>query len=134
VIHAPQTKRHFEILIKILGIERDVGASSSRTLHRPWSEYAWNEIGRTRGEAIQTGRQENEIVYEELFAILESLLSDIQERAQTQEFFQLEIAPDRPLQGVVRFYKVRSLEDSFLVPDTLLKEICDLDTVEQWRV
>ena len=64
VIHAPQTKRHFEILIKILGIERDVRASSSRTLHRPWSEYAWNEIGRTRGEAIQTGRQENEIVYE----------------------------------------------------------------------
>jgi len=78
--------------------------------------------------------QEHEIIDEQLFVILHDLLPDIRSCAQTQDFFQVEIPADRPLQGAVRFYKVRSIEDGFLVPDTILKVICDLDTIEQWRV
>ena len=102
-------------------------------MRRPWWEYAWSEIGHARGEAIQTGIQEHEIVDEQLFAILNDLLPDIRRRAAIDSIFELEIPANRDLTGAVRFYKVRSIEDGFLVPDTMLKEICDLDSAEQWR-
>jgi hypothetical protein len=133
VIHAPQQRTHFEILIKVLGIQHDSGAANSRALHRPWWEYAWSEIGHTRGQAIQSGLQEHEITDEQLFVILQDLLPELRNCAKTQDFFQIEIPADQPLQGVVRFYKVRSIEEGFLVPDTILKVVCDLDTIEQWR-
>jgi hypothetical protein len=133
VIHAPQQRRHFELLINVLGIVHDSSAAS-RGLRRPWWEYAWSEIGHTRGEAIQTGMQEHEIVDEQLFLILKELVQEIRGRAAEERIFELEIPAGKALSGAVRFYKVRSIEDGFLVPDTLLKVICDLDTIEQWRV
>jgi hypothetical protein len=78
--------------------------------------------------------QEHEIVYEELFGILNEILPLVQSSGANREFFQLEIPTNKPLQGVVRFYKIRSTEEGFLVPDTMIKVICDLDTIEQWRV
>jgi hypothetical protein len=132
VIHAPQTRRHFEILITVLGIQHD--NTAARTAKHAWWEYAWSEIARSRGEAIQTGIQEHEIVYEELFGILSDMLRELRSSAQNREFFEVQIPANKPLQGVIRFYRVRSLEENFLVPDTMLKIICDLDTVEQWRV
>lgn len=134
VIHAPQQHRHFETLIRVLGIDHDATVAGPRMLSRPWWEYAWSEIGQARGEAIQTGMQEQEIIDEQLFVILQDLLPEIRRCAQTQDCFQLKIPADKPLQGMVRFYKVRSIEESFLVPDTFLKVICDVDTIEQWRV
>jgi hypothetical protein len=133
VIHAPQQRRHFEILVSVLGIDHDATASSS-VRRRPWWQYAWNEIGQSRGEAIQTGMQEHEIVDEQLFAILVELLPEIRSNAAAHEPFQIEIPPGRPLAGAVRFYPVRNIEEGFLVPDTVLKTVCDLDTIEQWRV
>jgi hypothetical protein len=133
VIHAPQQRRHFEILVRVLGIDHD-SAPTLRTMRHPWLEYAWSEIGHARGEAIQTGIQEHEIVDEQLFTILNDLLPDIRRRAAAESTFEMEIPPGRDLSGAVRFYKVRAIEGGFLVPDTMLKEICDLDTVEQWRV
>jgi len=58
----------------------------------------------------------------------------LQRFADTTGVFQIELPNGKPLQGQVRFYRVRSIEDGFLVPETLLKVISDLDTVEQWRV
>ena len=133
VIHAPQQRRHFENLVRVLGIDHDATANA-RIRRRPWWEYAWSEIGHARGEAIQTGIQEHEIVDEQLFAILNELLPEIRGRAGTEDIFQIEIPPGKSLTGAVRFYKVRSIEDGFLVPDTIIKVICDLATIEQWRV
>lgn len=133
VIHAPQQRRHFETLVRVLGIDHDA-APDKRTLRHPWWEYAWSEVGHARGEAIQTGIQEHEIVDEQLFVILNDLLPDIRRRAAEEPIFELEIPDGRDLTGAVRFYKIRSIEDGFLVPETMLKVICDLDTVEQWRV
>jgi hypothetical protein len=132
VIHAPQTRRHFEILIKALGIEHDA-TSPFRSGKHAWWEYAWSEIARSRGEAIQTGMQEHEIVYEELFNILNELLHELRQRAQNHEFFEVSIPANKPLQGVVRFYRIRALEEGYLVPDSMLKIICDLDGLELWR-
>jgi hypothetical protein len=133
VIHAPQQPRHFEMLVGVLGIDHD-SAPAARAMRRPWWEYAWSEIGHTRGEAIQTGIQEHEIVDEQLFVILKDLLPEIRRRVAADAIFELQIPDGRDLSGAVRFYKVRSMEEGFLVPDTMLKIICDLDTVEQWRV
>ena len=133
VIHAPQQRRHFEILVRVLGIDHDCTATE-RTLRHSWWEYAWHEVGRTRGQAIQTGMQEHEITDEQLFLILNDLLPEIRRRAEAEQIFELEIPPGRGLTGAVRFWKVRSIESGFLVPDTMLKVICDLGMVEQWRV
>lgn len=133
VIHAPQQRRHFELLVHVLGIDHDA-ATAPRGVRRPWWEYAWSEIGHARGEAIQTGIQEHEIIDEQLFAIMNDLLPEIRRGAAAEPIFELEIPDGRDLTGAVRFYKVRSIEDGFLVPDPMLKVICDLDSVEQWRV
>jgi hypothetical protein len=132
VIHAPQQRRHFETMISVLGIDRDFPPNERQ--RQPWWEYAWAEIGQTRGEAIQTGKQENEIIDEQLFEILTDLLPEIQGRASIEDVFQVRIPPERSLPGAVRFYKVRAIEEGFAVPDTILKIICSLDTVDQWRV
>ena len=133
VIHAPQSRLHFEILISALRIEHD-NTSSTHTAKHAWWEYAWKEIVGSRGEAIQTGMQEQEIVYEELFGIVNQMLPELRSGAQNREFFEVQIPGNRSLQGVVRFYRVRSMEEGFLVPDTMLKVIWDLDAAEQWRV
>jgi hypothetical protein len=117
VIHAPQQRRHFEMLVRVLGIDHD-SAPASRTLRRPWWEYAWSEIGHARGEAIQTGIQERGIVDEQLFVILNDLLPEIRRRAAAEAIFELEIPDGRSLTGAVRFYRIRSIEDGVLVPET----------------
>ena len=78
--------------------------------------------------------QEHEIIDEQLFLILNDLLPEIRSRATTQDVFDIEIPFDRSLRGAVRFLKVRFIEEGFIVPETILKEICELDTIEQWRV
>ena len=133
VIHAPQQRKHFEILVRVLGLDHDPSASQ-RVKRRPWWQYAWTEIGRSRGEAIQTGMQEHEIVDEQLFALLRELQPTIRASAADGQVFDVELPPGRALAGVVRFYPVCSVDEGFAVPDTLLKALCDLATVEQWRV
>ena len=61
------------------------------------------------------------------------MVASIRLQASGEETFDMEIPSDSSLQGIVRFYHVRSIENGFLVPDTALRTICDLDTTEQWR-
>ena len=71
VIHAPQRRKHFEILINALAIDgRPVGGVD-------WWQLAWNEVRHSRGEAIQGGMHEHDIVEEQLTAQLGSLLGTI---------------------------------------------------------
>lgn len=133
VIHAPQQRRHFESLIRVLGIDHAPNATA-QVRRRPWSEYAWNEVGQSRGEAIQTGMQEHEIVDEQLFAHLSDMLPDVRTRAAAHGAFEIDIPSGRGLAGAVRFYPVLSIEDGFLVPAAALKSVCELDTIEPWRV
>ena len=85
-------------------------------------------------QAIQTGMQEHEIIDEQLLLILNELLPEIRRRAAAERIFELKIPTGGGLTGAVRFWEVRSIESGFLVPETMLKVICDLDMVEQWRV
>jgi hypothetical protein len=132
VIHAPQQKKHFEILIGVLGVDHDPSSSAS-VRRRPWWQYAWSEIAHSRGEAIVEGTQKQEIKYDELFGLLKEVLPELTAEAPAGHSFRYALPDGRALRGVVHFYPVRSIEDGFLVPDYALKEITELDSVEQWR-
>lgn len=133
VIHAPQNRRDFEILINVLGVDFDPG---DPRIHKgiPWWQYAWREIQRARGEAIQTGLKEHEIIHEELQGFLNGLLAEIRSNAARSDTFQLPIVVGRDAYGDLLFFKIVTIEDGYLAPDSELKCVRELGVIEQWRV
>jgi hypothetical protein len=132
VIHAPQSMRHFEILIEVLGLDFDPNEPAQRR-RGAWWQFAWDEIRRARGEAIQAGFHEQQIVDEQLLAALGALDAEI--RINTgQQTFQLAFHPSQTLRGIFRFYKVLAIEDGFQAPTGELKMLCELRRIDQWRV
>ena len=131
VIHAPQQKRHFEILIGVLGIGFD--AHEQRMARRAaWWQYAWDEIRRARGEAIQTGMQEQQLVDQQLLEALESLADDIRGNID-QPAFELMIPDSVSVGGVFKFYCVITIETGLIVPRNELRILCELERIDQWR-
>jgi hypothetical protein len=133
VIHAPQKRSHFERLIEVLEIDFDEQTTSGARLI-PWWQYAWNEIRRSRGEAIQAGFQGQEIVEDQLLVILRSVLSDIRLKSARDEGFTIAIPEGHPLRGAAMFHKIGSIENGFLAPEVDLKAVRELNTLDQWRV
>lgn len=132
VIHAPHKRKHFEILIRVLGVGLDVNGKPGRQ-SVPWWQSAWNEIRRTRGEAIQAGLHGQEIVEEELMVILNGLLPEIQQQAALKDGFSLQLPTGPTLQGAALFNRLSLVEEGFLAPETELKFIRELNIIEQWR-
>lgn len=132
VIHAPQQMRHFEILIQVLGLD-DLENINRNQASSPWWQRAWVEIRRSRGEAIQSGFLEREIVDEQLLAILHGLLPQIQERAAERASFEVPIPLRSDVHGSFIFYPVIAVEHGFHVPETELKIIQELKTTDKWR-
>lgn len=133
VIHAPKEMRHFDILIRVLGLSGAEAAPVRRHGSIPWSQLAWNEIRRSRGEASQAGMHEQEIVEEQTLVILRSLLPQIREKASANAGFHLHIPDGRDVKGAFLFFRVSAVEQGFLVPETELEIVCDLNTIEQWH-
>jgi hypothetical protein len=133
VIHAPQSSSDFEILIKILGVDFDPSDPRARG-GIPWWQYAWREIRRARGEAIQMGLHEQEKINDKLRVVLDGLLPEIRDKAATNINFQLPIAAGKDVCGDFLFFKVLFVEEGFLAPDTELKCVRELNAIEQWRV
>ncbi len=130
VIHAPQRRKHFEILIGVLGV--DSGSNVVSGAHTAsWWQYAWNEIRRSRGEAIQAGFQGHDIIEEQLLVILNDMLPEIRLKAAAGDGMSLSIPS---LSGAALFNKISSIEAGFIVPETELKVVRELNTIEQWRV
>lgn len=132
VIHAPQKMAHFKILIEVLGINFEYGTTHA-AYGVPWWQYAWNEIRRTRGEAIQSGLHEQEIIEAQALNILRELLPEIRTKAAQGPGFHLPIPAGKELNGAFLFNKVSAIEEGFLAPDTELKVVRDLNSIEQWR-
>jgi hypothetical protein len=130
VIHAPQQRQHFEVLIRVLGIDHEGAARGSRA---PWWQYAWREIASSRGEAIQTGMQGQELAEEELRRILVSSLPALRRAAQSADSFNFDIPSGWTLSGCLKFYRVHGIEEGFQVPSQDLRTITELSMVEQWR-
>ncbi|MBP7825487.1 MAG: hypothetical protein KA236_02915 [Verrucomicrobia bacterium] len=133
VIPAPQQGKHFQILIAALDID-PIHTQPTEQDTRPWWLRAWDEIRVSRGEAIQTGRQEHELVEQQALVLLKSLLPQIHERPTEDEQFRLPIPRGRGLCGAFDFFKVLGIEEDFLAPDTEIKVVRDLNRFEQWKV
>ncbi len=133
VIHAPQKRRHFQILIDALALDSAITEPVGRD-NRPWWQRAWDEIRITRGEAIQTGIQEHELIEQQALELMKSLLPEIRTRATGVEGFRLQIPPGSDLRGAFVFFKVLRIEEGFLAPETEMKVVRDLNTLEQWKV
>lgn len=132
VIHAPHRKKHFEILIRVLGLGADAnGHPGSRAI--PWWQSAWNEIRHSRGEAIQAGLHGQEIVEKELMAILNGLLADIRLHAAAKTEFSILIPAGQTLRGAALFNRLSLIEEGFFAPETELRFVRELNTIEQWR-
>lgn len=132
VIHAPKQIKHFEILLRVLGVDGDT-INSPRETGAPWWKYAWYEIRRSRGEAIQAGVLEHEIVEEQLLMMIRSLLSLIRYEALENRVFDLIIPAGSGMTGRLSFFPVCGIEEGFSVPENQLRIVHDLKTVDQWR-
>jgi len=133
VIHAPQQVKHFEILINVLEVNHDVEVGTAHHM-QPFWQIAWNEVRRSRGEAIQAGFQEQEIVEEQLLHVLSQLVPELRERASRSAGFNLAIPPQHGIRGTFNFLRIEEIETGFRVPNAYLRIIHDIRTVDQWRV
>jgi len=132
VIHAPQRRSHFEALVRELGL--DSNPVTHNQSGRSWSQEAWAEVRRSRGEAIQAGVQEHEILEEELLVLLASCLDEVRDAASDSASFTISMPGGKELQGFVLFDRICGVEDGFLVPETELRIVRDIQEVELWRV
>jgi hypothetical protein len=131
VIHAPQLMKHFEILTEVLRLG-DTSSPRDPT-SPPWWRRAWGEIRRSRGEAIQSGFAEKEIVEEQLIAILRGLLSRIREQAAENMRFSLSTPAESDIRGRCVLFPINAIEGGFHVPESELKIIHDLKETDKWR-
>lgn len=132
VIHAPQQVKHFEILINVLGVDHQVENGTARYMPPFW-QIAWNEVRRSRGEAIQAGFQEQEIVEEQFIHVLSQLVPELRERACKSTGFNLAIPDQYGIRGTFNFLRIEEIESGFRVPSTYFRIIHDIRTVDQWR-
>lgn len=133
VIHAPQQRTHFEILLRAL----ELGNEAIQVEKKPrvlYSKLAWNEICHSRGEAIQAGVQEHEQLENLSLAILKGLRTPITELARENVTFQLDIPLDSSVSGHFHIYKIQGIEEGYSAPDGEIKVIRELRQIDQWRV
>jgi len=132
VIHAPQQMKHFKILLKILDLNNADDKDARKRTAR-WWQIAWNEIRRSRGEAIIAGVQAQEIVEEQLMETLRKFMPQITEKSLEKTNFRLDIPAGYELEGHVLFLKICNIEDGFRAPETELRVIHELNEIDQWR-
>ncbi|MGC8551034.1 MAG: hypothetical protein ACP5M4_15230 [Acidobacteriaceae bacterium] len=131
VIRAPQQRHHFRILIDVLGV--DFGPNEPvRGSRHAWWEYAWDEVRRSRGEAIKSGREDQDAADNELLKLIGGLRKEIKAELGRQTF-ELPIPPGSRLSGKVSFYRVLAVEYGFEAPEEELRKFHELEEVEQWR-
>jgi hypothetical protein len=132
VIHAPRRVKHFEILLRVLGLEgRNELVAGRKSV--PFWRLAWDEVRRSRGEAIQAGFQEHEIVDDELRGILTKLLPDVRQKAAVHERFELSIPATNDIKGTFIFHPVCGTEEGFRAPESALRAVLSLEAIEQWH-
>lgn len=132
VIHAPQQRRHFEMLLDVLDIEADLfGYPHNRRLS--WAAAAWAEVAHSRGEAIQHGTERQELISEELRTLLNNEWMTFREQVKPDSSFMWTIPPGRSLTGRVCLHAILEVEAGYRCPEQLLKTIEPVEKLLPWR-
>ncbi len=92
----------------------------------------WSEVRAARGEAIQLGFQEQQVVDREVRLLVDMLQEEIDNNFE-KEAFQLKIPPSQNLQGSLNFYRVLAVEEGYQAPPAELRLLCELSRIDQWR-
>jgi hypothetical protein len=121
VIHAPQMRRHFVILMKVLGLEDKHGIAA-----------AWHEVARSRGEAIQAGVHEHSRLIDLSVAVLRGMTSKIAEAAKTEHEFNMQTPAGSPLFGAFFFMRIAGTEDGYRAPEAELRQLTTTDEAAKW--
>ena len=120
VIPAPQILSHFKILLKNVGIGDE-----------KYIQNAWDEIKKSRGEAIHAGFEEHDFINERILEILVENESLVRKKIADDGMFAI---PDQyGLNGLLVFYHIEAMESGFSVPNSELKMIKDDTEIDQWR-
>jgi hypothetical protein len=127
VIHAPKRKRHFDMLMRVLGIPQSDGTS------RPWVE-GWREICRSRGEAIQAGMQEHARLVDRCISVLRAGGERLPMADAACTEFAINLNGEAGLHGAVHFLRIDGVEEGYKTPEGELRQIQDLDDTIRWRV
>lgn len=128
VIHAPQQRRHFEILIQTLGVHP--GSSGNQ---RAWIQRAWAEIMQTRGEAIGSGMSGHAAMEQEILDTLAAMQPTLRQQCVASQYFRVNLPESGSCRGYIQFFPVRSVESGYRVPDTDIRLVLDLAEAEKWR-
>ena len=132
VIHAPQQKRHFEILMRVLEVDF-ASAAPARFRDKPLWQFAWQEVCHSRGEANHAGFVNHAQEEESLREVLVSMVSDIRSLAGAGTSFTLALPEGRAVAGTAFFDRVVAIEDGFRAPDQSMRVVHHLNEVEKWR-
>ena len=100
---------------------------------QPFWKLASSEISRSRGEAIQTGLQEQQTIDEELIKILFESIPEISSKVIGNSSFKLKLNPSGGLSGFLFFYKILSIESGFTVPQSEIDRYMSINFCDQWR-
>lgn len=133
VIHAPQQKKHFEILVRVLQADfSPVAPAYFRG--KPLWQFAWQEVCHSRGEAIHAGVVSHAQEEERLCEVLRSMIPDLRGMAAGGTSFTVQLPDGNAVSGAAFFDRVMAIEDGFRAPDQALRVAHDLNEAEQWRV
>ena len=91
------------------------------------------EISRSRGEAIQTGLQKQEIIDEELLEILSESLIENGGFNFEKDYFRFRLDPDTGISGWLDFLKINSIESGFKVPESNINKTMNIENCDQWQ-
>jgi len=133
VIHAPQRKEHFFILLNGLKNELSSRFSIAELEFTKWCKLAWSEISRSRGRANLHGKVKKEIFDESLISVLSSRKDEINDKCALGQMFRLRIT-SQEIKGILSFYPIIATESNFLVPENKLEEFMPLHVRENMRL
>gem|GEM_PF-3958333 len=124
VIHAPQSEEHFKILCEVL----DINSRLTSVDFDDFCRLAWNDIRRSRGEAISAGVDRNDAFDRHLLIMLEQRLRQNPPIQICGNRVVLELPSIQEGEIIkVELYQVQALEEGFRVPTTALKSIGEID-------
>lgn len=125
VISAPQSKLHFELLLKEILIGSNIEVN--------WQQ-AWADIRGSRVNAILSGRIEHSIVNDQLLEELKRNKQSIFEKCIQGEFFRENLNQKSGLSGVISFFPVIESSTGFKAPQEKLENIRPISELELYRI
>lgn len=131
VIQAPQSRVHFEALMRVLGYEnKSVAARNGRKV--AFWRAAWHEVAESRGKAIQSGQLASDIVNDQIVSLLEQNV-DVVEEALQRGTTRIDLTERTGLRGHLNVFEINGAEIGLMAPDTELRRVIPAERAAQWR-